>query len=124
MNKISAPQVGQMMKLASASLRALSEDNQVMREKLAFYEKKDRAEKLASAMSEKNIEPELSHTEKVAGIMRRENLDVLEEAVGMAAPQMKIASVHDNGVVSVEGGASDDGSFAGDRFAASLLSID
>ncbi len=123
MNKISAPQVGQMMKLAAGSLRALSEENRTMREKLAFYEKKGKAEKIASAMAEKNIEPELSYTEKVAGIMRRENLDVLEEAVGLAAPQMKIASVHDGNTVTVEGGASDDGSIAGDRFAASLLSI-
>lgn len=128
MNKISAAQAGQMMKLAAENLRALSEanvtlesENGDLKEKLAHFEKKERAEKIASAMEEKGIESHISFEEKVAGILKRDDLDVLEAAVGFSAPQMKIASVHEDGAVVSDG--DHHGSQAEQNFAASLASF-
>jgi hypothetical protein len=125
MRKLSNVEVGQMMKLAAENLRALSEENQGLREKVTSYEARDRAEKIAHVMEEKGLEPELSFDEKVDGLLKREDLAVVEQAVGMSAPQMKLASVHDDGsAVSVEGGLSDEeGSGASANFAAGLASI-
>lgn len=122
MDKVSNVQVGQMMKVAAGSLRTLSEENQQLKEKVAHFEHKEKAEKVAALMEEKGLQPELSFSEKVAGLLRRENLDVVEEAVGMSAPQTKLASVYEESGVTVEG--SVDGSSAQDAFAASLISID
>lgn len=123
MRKLSNVEVGQMMKLAAENLRALSEENQELRTKVAAYEKREKAEQIASLMDEKGLEPELSYQEKVAGLLKREDLEVVEQAVGMSAPQMKIASVHEDGEVTIEGGVSDDDSRAESTFAAGLASI-
>jgi hypothetical protein len=45
MNKISSTEVGQMMKVAAENLRALSEENQTLKTKVAAFERKARAEK-------------------------------------------------------------------------------
>lgn len=121
MLKISAAQTGQMMKLAAASLRVLSEENQDLRVKVASYEKKERAERIASAMQSKGLEPELDYQEKVAGLLQRDDLNIVEEAVGLTAPQMKLASVHEDRRVQVEGAEGTDD--ASDRFASNLASI-
>ena len=124
MRKISGVEVGQMLKLAADNLRTLSGENQELKEKLAFFEKKERAEKIATAMEDKGIEPEASFEEKVAGLLKRDDLEVVESAVGMSAPQMKLASVHDEGTIEVEGGEhDDDGGAAQANFAAGLASI-
>lgn len=123
MNKISHAEAGQMLKVAADSLRVLSDENQELKAKLAQYAKKEHAEKVAHLMEEKGIEPELSYQEKVAGLLKRDNLEVLEEAVGFAAPQMKIASVHDDMRVPTEGGGEDDGSQAAQSFASNLASF-
>lgn len=127
MDKISKVQAGEMMKLAAENLRALSEENQALttetatlREKVAAYEKRERAEKIAKVMDEKGLEPEASTAEKVAGLMDRDNLDVVEEAIRMAAPQIKVAHIHDDSAVPVEGG---EGSQAEAQFVASLASM-
>ena len=124
MDKISTVEVGQTMKLASENLRALSEENMQLREKVAHYEKVERVEKIASAMEEKGLEPELSFQDKVAGLMRRDRLDVVEEAVGLAAPQMKLASIHDPESADVgEAGSDNENGYAAASFAAGLASI-
>ena len=126
MRKISGVEVGQMMKLAADNLRALSEENQELRVKVAEYEKKDYCEKIAHAMEEKGLEPEISFSEKVEALMRRDDLAAFEQAVGFTAPQMKLASVHDTGTIEVEGsgGASDEeGGAAAANFAAGLASV-
>lgn len=120
MNKISQAEVGQMMKLSANSLRALSEENQELKSKVAHYEKKDHAEKIASLMEEKSIETELSFSEKVAGLMKRDDLSVVEEAVGLTASQAKLASVHDETRVPVDGSSDDEGSSAALNFASNL----
>ena len=110
MNKVSSAQAGQMTKLAASALRAFSEENhslkaenQDLKTKVAHFERKEHAEKIASMMEDKGLNPELSYEEKVASILKRDDLRVLEEAVSMSTPQMKIAGINDNEVV-VEGG--------------------
>ena len=123
MNKYSGAQVGSVMKLAAENLRALSEENQSLKEKVAHFEKKDRAEKIASAMETKHLEPESSFEEKVASLLKRDDLSVVEEAVGLIAKQEKLASVSEDSRVVVEGGTDDAGDNATDAFAANLASI-
>jgi len=115
--KISGAQIGQMMKMASESLRNLSAENNSLREKVAAYEKMDRVNKIASKMEEKGLEPALSREEKVAGLLQRDDLPVFEEAVNLSAPQLKIASLKDK--AQLEGVM---GNSAEDSFAANLLS--
>jgi hypothetical protein len=123
MRKLSNVEVGQMMKLAANNLRALSGENQELREKVAGFEKKEQAETIARAMEEKGLEPDASFQEKVAGLLKRDDLEVVSQAVGLSAPQMKLASVHDEGTIEVEGGAHDeDGGTAAAGFAAALAS--
>jgi len=123
MNKTAQAQAGQMMKLAAENLRALSEENQDLKTKVSHYEKKARVEKIASSMEAKGLEPELSMEDKIAGLLKRDDLSVVEEAISMSAPQMKLASVSDGDMrVAVEG--DDTGGSAQDAFAANLASID
>lgn len=128
--KISQAQVAQLSKLAATNLRALSEENGVLREevgtlktKVAAYEKQQRAEKIAADMESKGLNPEVPFATKVAEILRKDNFDVLEEAVGMAAPQTKIASIHEDGVEE-ESGGDEVNDAAAQRFAAQLASLD
>lgn len=130
MEKISHEQLAQLTKQAGAALRALSEEasglrsaNAELKQKIASYQKKERAEKIAALMEEKGIEPHLSFQEKVASISGRDNLDALEEAVGLVAPQAKLASLVE-GNVEVEDDAPDvHGDKATQRFAESLASL-
>lgn len=128
--KISSTQVAQLHKLASSTIRTLSQENVQLRsengelkEKVAAFEKKARAEKIATLMEEKGINGSVPFQTKVAEIMAKENLDVLEEAVGMAAPQMKLASIHEDGV-EVESSGDKDVDRATQTFAAGLASLD
>lgn len=124
MEKLSNAEVGQLNKLAAQTIRALSGENQELKTKVASFEKKEKAEKLAKVMDEKGLEPELSMSEKVASLLERDDLDVMEKAVGMTATQrMKLASVKDDQLVTVEGGEDTTGDSAADSFAASLASI-
>lgn len=126
MDKISHAQVAGMMKLASENLRGLSEENQKLakentglKEKVAQFEKKAHAEKIAKLMEDKGINNELDFHEKVASIMdSKKDLSVIEEAVGLSAPQTKTASVAEDGKVEVEGGSD---STAESNFATALL---
>lgn len=124
MRKISNVEVSQMMKLAAENLRGLSEENQSLREQVATYQKRERAEKIAAVMEEKGLEPGMSFQEKTASILQRDDLDVLETAVGLTAPQMKLASVADDQRLEVEGGLGDEGSgHAESNFLTGLASI-
>lgn len=123
MDKISNVQLGQMMKVAASSIRTLSEENQQLKEKVAQFEHQAHVEKVASLMEEKGLQPELSFDEKVEALSRKDNLDVIEQAVGLSAPQLKLASVHDGGKVTVEG-SDIEGSAAQDNFAAALAGLE
>ncbi len=123
MDKISHAQISQAIKTAAASLRTISVENAELKEKVAHYERKERAEGLANQMDDKGLQPELSFQEKVAGLLKRDNLDAVEEAINMSAPQTKLASVHEEGRVTVEGGSEIEGGAAQDNFAAALAGI-
>jgi predicted nuclease with TOPRIM domain len=134
MNKISATQAGQMMKMAAENLRALSEEKvsvakerdelksecESLREKVASIEREQRIVKVAKTMEEKGLNTGLSLEEKIENLREKGNLDVIEEAVNMQAPQLKLASVVEDGKVQVEGNSDS----AADTFAATLLSDD
>ncbi len=126
MNKISAAQAGQMMKLAAENLRAFSEENASLktevaelREKVAHSEREKHITKIAQAMEEKGLNPHLSMEEKIESLRNSDKLEVIEEAVGMQASQMKTAHVAEGERVTVEGGVD---ARAESDFAASIIS--
>lgn len=129
MMKLSMPEAGQMMKEAAANLRALSGELQAanaerdeLKTKVASYERKERAEKIAHLMEQKGINTGLSFQEKVAGILNHPKIDVLEEAVGLDAPQVKTAFVHEDERALT--GSDLEGEMASTNFAASLMSYE
>ncbi len=95
MTKLSGAKVAEVLHQVGPALRALSEENTALKEKLAFHEKRERVEKLAAVMEAKNLEPELSREEKIERLMGQDDLDVVEKAVDMSAQQVKLASVSD-----------------------------
>lgn len=130
MNKISAAEAGQMMKLAAENLRALSEENKSvkaendeLRTKVAGFEHGKRVEKVAKAMDAKGLQPEMTLEEKIASLSKHEKLEVVEEAVNLSAPQMKLAHVAGDDAVTVEGDDGE-GNSAANNFAAALSTIE
>lgn len=88
MKKISHQQVQSLLKTASSTIRNLQSTNANLREKMAQYEKRARAEKIAADMEEKGLHADLSRQEKIAHLLEKAaNLDVTEAAVKMASPQ-------------------------------------
>lgn len=125
MEKLSNAEAGQINKLAAQTIRALSGENQELKTKVSAYEKREKAEKLAKQMEEKGLEPDLSMEEKVASLLQRDDLEVMEQAVDLTASQrMKLASIKDDRVVTVEGGDDTTGDSAADTFASNLASIE
>lgn len=128
--KLSSTQVAELTKLAGATIRTLSAENTTLRTentdlktKVAAFEKRARAEKIAESMESKGLNPDVPFDSKVEEILARENLEVLEEAVGMAAPQTKLAFVHEDGV-EVESTGDKANDQATQAFAASLASLE
>ena len=118
MDKISAAQTQQLMKTAADNIRALSNENSELRTKVASYERKARAESIANLMEEKGYQPNTSFQEKVAGLIsENRDLDVVEEAVKMGAPQIKVASVDED---SLGGAVPTEGDVHGDAAAANF----
>jgi hypothetical protein len=95
MIKLASEKVGEVLSQVGPTLRALSSENSALKEKVAYFERRERVEKLASVMDTKNLDPELSHEEKVARLMANDDLDVVEKAVEMSSQQVKLASVSD-----------------------------
>ena len=129
-DKISTVEVAQLQKLASQTLRVLAGENVSLRtenselkEKVASFEKRARAEKIAGDMESKGLNPDTTFEQKVAELLSSDRLEVVEEAVQMAAPQMKLASVHEDGV-EVESSGDEATDAAAQRFAAGLVSLD
>ena len=128
--KLSNIQVAELTKLAGTTIRTLSTENNTLRSenadlktKVAAFEKRARAEKIAESMEAKGLNPDVPYGDKVTEILARENLEVLEEAVGMAAPQTKLAFVHEDGV-EVESSGDKAVDQATQAFAAALASTD
>lgn len=106
MKKISHQQVQSLLKTASTTIRAQENELSDLREKIARFEKRERAEKIAAEMEEKGLHADLSFQEKVAHLEQAASLDVTEEAVKLASPQNAVlGSVTDrpgNGVHAFE----------------------
>ena len=96
MNKISSETAQAVLGQVGPALRALSDENVALKEKVAFYEKRERVEKLAASMEAKQLDPETTMADKVARLMESDNLDVVEEAVRLSAPQIKLAALSDH----------------------------
>ncbi len=98
MNKIAHTKVAEVLSQVGPTLRALREENNALTEKVAHYEKQARARKLASDMQAKNLNPETSFEDKVDGLMAEDEgkLDVIEQAINMSAPQVKLAALSDH----------------------------
>ncbi len=90
-----APEV---LKQVAPALRALSEENTALKEKVAFYQKRERVEKLATDMEAKNLDPESTFEQKVERLMStpEEQVDVVEKAVDLSANQIKLAALSDH----------------------------
>ncbi len=96
MNKLSSTKVAEVLAQVPTVLRAQQETIAELQEKVASYEKRDRAIKIASAMQTKNLSPDTSYDEKVAALMERTDLDVYEKAIDLSAPQIKLVALSDH----------------------------
>jgi len=96
MNKLSSTKVAEVLAQVPQALRALSEENQALKEKVAHFERVDRVTKIASQMTEKNLDPESSMEEKIASLMDSNDLDVYEKAINLSAPQIKLAALSED----------------------------
>lgn len=96
MQKLSSTKVAEVLHQVGPTLRALSEENQALKEKVAHYERRDRVEKIASQMEAKNLDPETSFDEKVERLMAADDLGVVEKAIELSAPQIKLAALSDD----------------------------
>lgn len=112
MNKLSSTKVAEVLAQVPIALRALSQENQELKEKVASFEKQARATKIATSMQSKNLSPDTSYEEKVAALLERDDLDVYEKAIDLSAPQIKLAALSDH-----PGNAAN----AEDAFAAGLM---
>ena len=96
MNKISSEDAAATLAQVGPTLRALSAENEALQEKVAHYQKRDRAEKIASRMEDKQLDPDTSHAQKVDALMEQGDMDVVEKAVDLSAPQIKLAAISDH----------------------------
>lgn len=88
-------EVGTLLKTAAATLRTVTHERDAALTKLATVQKKDKAEKLASQMVERGMISHSDVQQKTAELIERDNLDVIEEALNLSAPEelAKIAQV-------------------------------
>lgn len=98
MNKIAHTKVAEVLAQVGPAMRALRAENDVLTEKVAQYEKKARAQKIANEMQAKNLNPESTLEDKVDSLMEEEDgrLDIIEAAIDMSAPQIKLAALSDH----------------------------
>jgi len=74
--------------------QALEAENTALRQKVAQFELRDRAVKVATIMEGKGLNEELSFEQKVASLMSEpDKLDVREEAAKIAARQMSLGNL-------------------------------
>lgn len=91
MEKLSNEQVAELLTDASTTIRELGSENQVLRDKVAGMELKERAEKIASSLHDKGSrldtprEVLVEELEKEAAAGR---LDAIEKAVELIGPDM------------------------------------
>ncbi|MFW9998262.1 MAG: hypothetical protein ACFFD4_39855 [Candidatus Odinarchaeota archaeon] len=103
--KIAANDAFAVLSAVPGTLRAqqekisqLSSENQKLREKVASYVLRDRVEKVAKDMEAKGLEVGLSHKERLDMLQKKAGegkLDVVEQAIDLAATQNPLGSVSD-----------------------------
>jgi len=103
MYKLSAAQMDATLRQTARALRGSAEEIAYLHTKLAAAEAKladrdqdDRILKVAKAMHDKGLNGELTLEEKVAMLKRPDHvsrLDAIEEGVGLAAQQVKLAHI-------------------------------
>jgi hypothetical protein len=87
LKKVSAQDASSLLKTAGATIRALAERNRELENENAAFRKEARAEEIARQMEEKGLNGDLSFSEKVASLKKRDDLEVVEEAVKLASKQ-------------------------------------
>jgi hypothetical protein len=96
MNKLSSTKVAEVLRQVGPTLRAQQAEIYTLKEKVAFYEKRARVEQIASDMEAKNLDPDSSYAQKVETLMDNDDLDVVEKAIQLSAPQIKLAALSDD----------------------------
>lgn len=96
MNKLSSIKVAEILRQVGPTLRAQQAEIVNLKEKVAFFEKKARVENIASTMEAKSLDPDTTHEEKIERLMANDDLDVVERAIEMSAPQIKLAALSDD----------------------------
>jgi hypothetical protein len=117
MNKIAHTKVAEVLAQVAPTMRAQQATIEALTEKVAHYEKQARVHKLANEMQAKNLNPESSLEDKVDSLMGEDDgkLDVIEQAINMSAPQVKLAALSDHPGI---------GGDAHDQFVAAIMSDD
>jgi hypothetical protein len=86
-------QVPATMRALTKRASSLEEENTALREKVAHFELRDRAIKVAQEMESKGLNDHLSIEEKVASLLEDpDQLTTREAAVQMAVEQVKLGS--------------------------------
>lgn len=95
MIKISSKDVKVVLAEASSTIKDLVSKHEEISEKLAFYQKKERCEKIAQDMNSKGIYSEKSFDEKMSSLLEKsaEQLDKIEGAVDFQPKLSKVASL-------------------------------
>jgi hypothetical protein len=88
MIKISSENIKETMLEAASVIRDQESKLAELQEKIAHFQKKERCEKIASVMEEKNINSGMSFSEKVAELMHQEDLNRIESAVEIVTPHV------------------------------------
>lgn len=117
MNKIAHTKVAEVLAQVAPTMRAQQATIEALTEKVAHFEKQARVQKLASEMQAKNLNSESTFEDKVDSLMGEEDgkLDVIEQAISMSAPQVKLAALSDHPANAAD---------AADAFAALIMSDD
>jgi len=98
MEKLSTSEVQEVLTEVPLVIRGLLDENHQLKEKVAGYERNAHAHRIASMMEEKGHDPDQQYGEKVAGLLEDPSRDlrVVEEAIRMEAPALKLASVSED----------------------------
>lgn len=100
MNKLSNDQIAQVLAAAQEALPKLAQERDFYKEKCAALERRERAEKLASAMQHKGIEADTSYEALVDRFEKvsEDQLQRISDAVDLVSPDMgsKIAQLTDD----------------------------
>lgn len=98
MNKLASNEVAATLSQVGPTLRALSEENVALKEKVAAYQRQERIEKIATVMEDKGLDRDNSFEQRVVNLSNHDDsrLNAVEEAIEMSAPQIKLASVSDH----------------------------